>query len=50
MCTGSLKGGKSDYCYVNTTRSSEVFKYAIETEAVKIIYSEYIYIIIYTYI
>lgn len=35
---------------VNTKRSLEVFKYTIEIEAVKIIYSEYIYIIIYTYI
>lgn len=51
MCTGSLKERKKRLLLqVNATRSSEVFKYAIEIEAVKIIYSEYIYIIIYIYI
>lgn len=35
MCTGSLKGGKATITSYNTTRSSEVFKYAIEIEAVK---------------
>lgn len=50
MCTGSLKGGKAT---IATSQHYEVikgFKYAIEIEAVKIIYSEYIYIITYIYI
>lgn len=32
---------------VNTTRSSEIIKYAIKIGTVQIIYSKYIYIIIY---
>lgn len=37
MCTGSLREAKKKQLLrkVNTTRSSEVFKYAVQTEAVK---------------